>query len=114
MSEQAIKDKTAITGIGCTTFSRDSGTTVLNLAAEACLNAIADAGLTVKDIDGVVTYFWVPDTPTPRELVHALGIETCNYMVHSQLGGSWSCGRFGGRSIKRLAAARGRRRARRP
>jgi acetyl-CoA acetyltransferase len=92
MPEQAIKDKTAITGIGWTNFSRNSGTTVLNLAAEACLNAIADAGLTPKDIDGVVTYFWVPDTVTPPRLVEALGIERCNFAVHSQLGGSWSCG----------------------
>jgi acetyl-CoA acetyltransferase len=92
MPEQALKDKTAITGIGWTNFSRSSGTTVLNLAAEACLKAIADAGLTPSDIDGVVTYFWVPDTPTPRQLIEALGIERCNFEVYSQLGGSWSCG----------------------
>lgn len=92
MPEQALKDKTVIAGIGWTEFSRNSGTTVLNLAGEACLNAIADAGLSPKDIDGVVTYFWVPDTPTPRELVEALGIEKCNYEMNAQLGGGWSCG----------------------
>ena len=53
---RAVVTLPSTTAIGWTSFSRDSGTTVLNLAAEACLNAIADAGLTVKDIDGVVTY----------------------------------------------------------
>jgi hypothetical protein len=44
MSEQPIKDKTAIAGIGWTPFSRQSGSTVMRLAAEASLNAIHDAG----------------------------------------------------------------------
>ena len=47
MPEQAIKDKTAIVGIGWTAFSRNSGVTTLTLAAEASLKAIADAGLQV-------------------------------------------------------------------
>ena len=86
-----IKDKTAIAGIGCSTFSRNSGTTVMNLAAEASLKAIDDAGLAVKDIDGVVSYLWRPDTPGPREFVEAMGIEVCNYELLSQLGGGWAC-----------------------
>ena len=57
MPEQAIKDKTAIVGIGWTAFSRNSGVTTLSLAAEASLKAIADAGLKVQDIDGVVSFY---------------------------------------------------------
>jgi hypothetical protein len=45
MPEQAIKDRTAIAGIGWTAFSARSGTSIANLAAEASLNAIDDAGL---------------------------------------------------------------------
>src|SRR5712692_4123115 len=86
-----IKDKTAIAGLGWSTFSRNSGTTVMNLAAEASLKAIEDAGLRVKDIDGVVTYLWRPDTPGPREFVEAMGMEVCNYELMSQLGGGWAC-----------------------
>jgi hypothetical protein len=37
MPEQAIKDKTAIVGIGWTEFSRDSGVTPMTLAARASL-----------------------------------------------------------------------------
>ena len=41
----AGRDKTAAVGIGQTAFSRDSGRSVLSLATEASLKAIADAGL---------------------------------------------------------------------
>jgi acetyl-CoA acetyltransferase len=91
MPELPIKDKTAIAGIGWSTFSRNSGTTVMNLAARASLMAIDDAGLKPTDIDGIVTYFWRPDTPGPRELAIALGLERCNYELFAQLGGGWAC-----------------------
>jgi 3-oxoacyl-[acyl-carrier-protein] synthase III len=56
MPKQPIKDKTAIVGIG-TAFTRKSGVSTLSSAGEASLRAIADAGLQVQDIDGVVSYF---------------------------------------------------------
>jgi acetyl-CoA acetyltransferase len=87
-----IRDKTAIAGIGWTRFSNKSDTTVLNLAAEASLNAINDAGLRPSDIDGVITFFWTPDTVTPHQVVETLGIKECNFEIHSQLGGGWPCG----------------------
>jgi acetyl-CoA acetyltransferase len=91
MGELPLKDKTAIAGIGWTSFSRNSRTTVMNLAAQACLLAIDDAGLKPTDIDGIVTYFWRPDTPGPRELAPTLGIRQCNFELFSQLGGGWAC-----------------------
>ena len=48
------RDRCAISGIGSTDFSRDSGRSELSLATEAALAAIADAGLTPQDIDGIV------------------------------------------------------------
>ena len=39
------RDRCAIAGIGATEFSRDSGRSVLSLATEASLAALADAGL---------------------------------------------------------------------
>lgn len=47
---------TAIVGIGRTVFSRSSGRTPQAMATEACRAAIADAGLTVADVDGWATY----------------------------------------------------------
>src|SRR4051812_39062509 len=48
------RDRCAISGIGATDFTRNSGRSVLTLATQASLAAIADAGLTPQDIDGIV------------------------------------------------------------
>ena len=91
--DRGIKDQTAIAGIGWTTFSRGSGTSTKNLAAQASLNAIADAGLAVADIDGIVSFYWDrADSPGPVELAATLGIKNCNYTDFCSLGGTWSCG----------------------
>src|ERR1700755_74017 len=47
---------TAIAGIGCTEFSKDSGRSELKLAAEAVRAALDDAGLVPADVDGLVTF----------------------------------------------------------
>ena len=91
--DRGIKDQTAIAGIGWTTFSRGSGTSTKNLAAQASLNAIADAGLAAADIDGIVSFYWDrADSPGPVELAATLGIKNCNYTDFCSLGGTWSCG----------------------
>jgi acetyl-CoA acetyltransferase len=91
MPEQAIKDRTAIVGIGWTAFSSQSGTTVANLAAEASLKAIADAGLNKSDIDGVITYCFQSDLFSGRDLAQVLGLEQCNFLINERLGGGWAC-----------------------
>jgi acetyl-CoA acetyltransferase len=91
MASGSINDQTAIAGIGWTAFSRDSGTTVLNLAAQASLRAIGDAGLAPRDIDGIITYRFFDDTVGPPELAQALGIDDCAFTCSDTLGGGWSC-----------------------
>jgi acetyl-CoA acetyltransferase len=50
-----VKDKVAIVGVGTTGFGRDLGaTTQRALAATAITRAVKDAGLSAKDIDGIV------------------------------------------------------------
>jgi hypothetical protein len=51
-----LKERGAITGIGETAYSRNSGKSVVALQMQASLEAIADAGLTPTDIDGVIVY----------------------------------------------------------
>ena len=51
-----LKDKCAIVGVGETQYSRSSGVSTLALAADCSLKAIEDAGLTVKDIDGIIAF----------------------------------------------------------
>jgi acetyl-CoA acetyltransferase len=92
LPEAPFKDKTAITGIGWTSFSHDSGTTVMGLTAEAAMMAINDAGLGAQDIDGMVSFFHQRmDTVHPWQLVEALGIEKCNMQIFADAGGSWCC-----------------------
>ena len=47
---------TAITGVGQSEVSRGSSKSPLELTVDACLEAIADAGLTRADIDGIATW----------------------------------------------------------
>ncbi len=57
---QRIKGKTAIVGIGYSKIERRSARLLGEMAKEAALAAIADAGLTVADIDGLATVPTVP------------------------------------------------------
>ncbi len=92
MSQPSINDQTAIAGIGWTAFSKASGTSVLNLSVEASLNAIADAGLTVDDIDGVLNYQYnTTDSIYPRELSYAMGMKNCNFQILDAHGGTSAC-----------------------
>jgi acetyl-CoA acetyltransferase len=82
--------RAGITGVGRTPFSRRSGRSVLELAVEASLAAVADAGLDVADVDGIVT-FHDNDSVAPYEVADALG---CGPLAWSQslLGGGSEMG----------------------
>jgi len=51
-----FESKVAITGIGLSQVGRRLGRDPMGLAVEACRAAVADAGLTMDDIDGLSTY----------------------------------------------------------
>ena len=51
-----FESKVAITGIGLSQVGRRLGRDPMALAVEACRAAVADAGLTMDDIDGLSTY----------------------------------------------------------
>jgi len=85
----AGRDRTAVVGIGQTAFTRDSGRSVLSLATEASLAAIADAGLTVDDIDGIVRC--EQDTVTPFTLGAALGLNNLAFWADTGPGGVAPC-----------------------
>ena len=50
-----FEDRVAITGIGMSDVGRRLMRNPLGLTLDACLEAIADAGLTPADIDGLTT-----------------------------------------------------------
>ena len=56
MTREILERRTAITGIGQSDVGRRLGRDPLALTLDACLAAIADAGLRPSDIDGLATY----------------------------------------------------------
>ena len=72
------RDRCAISGIGCTDFTRASGRSELTLANQASLAAIADAGLRPQDIDGIVRCY-MDLAVWPNDLVDVLGMTRLDY-----------------------------------
>lgn len=64
-SDRHLRGKYAICGVGETSYRRGSNETTRNLATWAINNALADAGLSVKDIDGMLSYSSNDSTPSP-------------------------------------------------
>jgi acetyl-CoA acetyltransferase len=83
----SLRDKYAIAGVGYTAYSKDSGTTVLNLALEACRNAVADAGLDRSAVDGIVSYHFGDSVPA-MAVATGLGLPAARYTVDLAAGGN--------------------------
>jgi acetyl-CoA acetyltransferase len=79
----------AVTGIGATEFSKDSGRSELRLAAECVRGALADAGLTPSDVDGLVTF--TMDNNTEVAVARELGIPELRFTSRVHYGGGAAC-----------------------
>ena len=82
-----LRDRYAISGIGMTEFSRDSGRTTRALGVEAVRAAMLDAGLGAGDIDGMLSYHGNDSTTSPV-IAGDLGIRLNFYMDCSGGGSS--------------------------
>src|SRR5690348_16829279 len=80
------RDVCSIVGIGATEFTRASGRTTVDLAAEASVAAVADAGLSVQDIDGIVRCDM--DEVLPNDLAGALGLKNLTHWSTVTTGGT--------------------------
>jgi acetyl-CoA acetyltransferase len=58
-----FEQRVVLSGAGRTDFARRTGRSELDLAVEACKAAVADAGLMLSDIDGMVA--WPGEVPAP-------------------------------------------------
>lgn len=83
----ALHRTSAITGIGASEYSRASGRSVLSLAATACQQAVADAGIGYDRVDGILTY-GLNDTVHPHALATALGLPRLGYYANYFGGGN--------------------------
>lgn len=85
-----FRDKTAIVGVGYTPFSSNSGITTEMLAALACRNALADAGIDPASVDGLLTYHQ-NDTAAVQVVAGSLGIRELRWYNEVFQGGPGSC-----------------------
>ncbi len=75
-----FKDKYAIVGVGYTPQGRVQNRTALSFHLEASANAIKDAGLSRKDVDGLICYRHFSPAPgekdvTPYAMAQYLGLK---------------------------------------
>ncbi len=84
-----ISGAASIAGIGATEFSKDSGRSELRLAAEAASAALADAGLSPADVDGLVTF--TMDSSAEIAVARELGISELRFFSQVGYGGGAAC-----------------------
>ncbi|MFJ5778568.1 lipid-transfer protein [Streptomyces sp. NPDC093094] len=89
----SARARAAIAGIGATVFSKDSGRSELRLAAEAVRAALADAGLTPADVDGLVTF--TMDTSPEITVAQACGMGELSFFSRVHYGGGAACATVG-------------------
>ncbi|MCH8900753.1 MAG: transporter, partial [Chloroflexi bacterium] len=82
-----MKDQACIVGIGETAYTRDrdSTTGTLALQLQASVRAAEDAGLSTKQIDGVMPF---PRLATAEELAANLGMKDLRYAATLHMGGA--------------------------
>jgi acetyl-CoA acetyltransferase len=78
-----------IVGVAQTDFSRDSGRSVPRLAAEAIAGACADAGISPKQLDGVIPFVLPPEG---EDIAGMFGLEQLRFNLAPRLGGATSVG----------------------
>ena len=81
-----LREKAAISGVGDTAYTRGTPKSGLALQLEASLAAIADAGLSPRDIDGVVPYF--PGGGIAEDFIANLGLPDLTLSLFVPMGGA--------------------------
>ena len=83
-----LKDRAAITGVGHSAYGRRMMRSPIDLACDAIVNALDDAGLKREDLDGMIVSFGSPVGADGDSLAQVLGLNlrACNQ--------TWAHGRF--------------------
>ena len=82
---QSLRDRAAIVGIGQTPFSKGLGRSEYDMAVEAIFAACEDAGISPREIDGLVRYDM--ETTDEEQLLAVLGNPEIRYQASTSWGG---------------------------
>ncbi len=91
----ALRDRTAVVGIGETAMTKRSGRSELELALDAIEAALADAGLTPDDVDGMVRFGHSQAGCSETLVAHNLGIDNLVWWSGVDYGGGASAALVG-------------------
>lgn len=81
----SLREKVAVAGVGETAYMRGTDRTALSLQLEASLRAIEDAGLTPRDIDGLIPYGM---GAVAEDLITNFGIPDLRFSATTPMGGA--------------------------
>ncbi|PWJ27065.1 acetyl-CoA acetyltransferase [Branchiibius hedensis] len=87
---RSISGRAAIVGIGATEFSKNSGRSELQLACEAVLAALQDAGIAPAEVDGLCTF--TMDSSAEIHVARNLGMDDLRFFSRVGYGGGAACG----------------------
>jgi acetyl-CoA acetyltransferase len=83
------RDKAAIVGLGTTEFSKNSGRSEMQLAVEAVVSALADAGIDAAEVDGLSTF--TMDNNAEIEVFRNIGGKNLKFFSRIHYGGGGAC-----------------------
>ena len=89
MSGQFLRDRAAIVGIGATEFSKDSGRSEIQLAVEAVMAALNDAGIDPASVDAMASY--TMDNNPEIEIHRLIGGQQLKFFSRTHYGGGAAC-----------------------
>lgn len=81
----------AIVGVGYTPFTKASGRSVLDQAADACRAAVHDAGMAPRDVDGIASFMVMHDSVPAQAVATSLAFDQTRFSVDLDLGGQAPC-----------------------
>jgi acetyl-CoA acetyltransferase len=83
--------KVAVAGVAYTEFTKESGSSVMDLASQVIRDVAEDAGVPVAEIDGIASYSVHGDSVSSQAMATAIGLPGLTYVMDFQQGGQSPC-----------------------
>jgi acetyl-CoA acetyltransferase len=83
--------RAAVAGVGYTPFSAAAPQSTLELARDACIEAIDDAGIEARAVDGIASFMVMHDSVPTQAVATVLGLPQLRFSLDIDLGGQAPC-----------------------